>query len=33
MTEIPPGFIESKTRDAITTHNGPLYHKIVGDEF
>lgn len=29
----PPGFVESKTRGAFTTHNGPLYHKIDGDEF
>jgi uncharacterized protein (TIGR00369 family) len=29
----PPGFIESKTRGAFTTHNGPLYHKIDGDAF
>lgn len=26
--DIPPGFVESKTRGAFTTHNGPLYHKI-----
>ena len=36
MTETwapPPGFVESKTRGAFTTHNGPLYHKIDGDAF
>lgn len=34
MTDaLPPGFVESKTRGAFTTHNGPLYHKIEGDVF
>lgn len=34
MTADPPdGFVESKTRGAFTTHNGPLYHKIDGDAF
>jgi len=30
---LPPGFVESKTRGAFTTHNGPLYHKVEGDAF
>ena len=29
---VPAGFVESKGRGPYTTHNGPLYHKIEGEQ-
>jgi uncharacterized protein (TIGR00369 family) len=29
----PPGFVLSKSRGPFTTHNGPVFHKVDGDQF
>ncbi|MFC4271948.1 hypothetical protein GQF03_15695 [Sneathiella chungangensis] len=31
--DIPPGFVESRTRGPFSTHNGPFFHKVEGDRF
>ncbi|MCF8466091.1 MAG: PaaI family thioesterase [Sneathiella sp.] len=28
-----PGFVESWTRGPFSTHNGPIFHKVEGDQF
>ncbi|MBO0332500.1 PaaI family thioesterase [Sneathiella sp. CAU 1612] len=29
----PPGFVQSHTRGPFSTHNGPFFHKVEGDQF
>lgn len=29
----PSGFIQSRTRGPFSTHNGPFFHKVLGEKF
>ncbi|MDF2366337.1 PaaI family thioesterase [Sneathiella sp.] len=33
MKPPPEGFVQSRTRGPFSTHNGPFYHKVEGEQF